>query len=115
MTAFFPGHLWFLQLLLIFAAMVSIFKVRIGRGSETRSSPSYLGAFPSNKTLVLTIGVLALLTFAMRTVYPVGETILGMQPGHFIHYIAVSAIVIPLCFLLSIPIRRLPYTRRVLG
>jgi glucan biosynthesis protein C len=80
------GHLWFLQLLLVFAVIYLIYKWLTDKHVEKQSVKLHLGAFPSDKTLVLTIAVLSLLTFMMRLIFPVGKEILNVQPGHIVHY-----------------------------
>jgi glucan biosynthesis protein C len=81
------GHLWFLQLLLIFAVIYLIYKWQTSQGYEERPVQTHPSAFPSDKMLLLAIGVLSLLTFMMRLIFPVGESILNVQPGHIVHYI----------------------------
>lgn len=43
--------------------------------------------FPSDGLIWITVIVLSILTFLMRMAYPIGETILNIQPGHISHYI----------------------------
>jgi len=75
------GHLWFVQVLLIFALLYALFK----RGkSDTNTGTQE--AFPSNIKIWVAILSLSILTFLMRLVFPVGETIIGIQPGHIVHY-----------------------------
>ena len=77
-----PGHLWFLQLLFLFALFYVIYKL-------FKKGPSNLGerAFPSDLKIWISVIVLAIFTFLMRLIYPIGETILNVQPGHITHYI----------------------------
>jgi len=75
------GHLWFVQVLLIFALLYALFqRDRMNSGSERQDD------FPSTRKIWVAILSLSALTFLMRVVYPVGETILGIQPGHIVHY-----------------------------
>ena len=76
------GHLWFVQVLLLFALLYATFQ-----RSENNASISAQKAFPSNRKIWITILTLSALTFLMRQVYPVGKTIIGIQPGHVVHYI----------------------------
>lgn len=78
------GHLWFLQALILFSFAYALFRLM---GERTSSNI----ALPDRHNFWIIIGVLALLTFVVRLAYPVGATILGMQPGHFVHYIAAFA------------------------
>ena len=77
------GHLWFLQALLLFNLGYVLFKQ-----FYTKVISFLPEQFPSKRLLWLSITVLGVLTFAVRIVYPVGETILCMQFAHFMHYIA---------------------------
>jgi surface polysaccharide O-acyltransferase-like enzyme len=77
-----PGHLWFLQLLFLFALIYVIFK-RI----KTEATNMEDRAFPPDGVMWLTVIVISILTFLMRLAYPVGETVLNVQPGHFVHYV----------------------------
>lgn len=80
-----PGHLWFLQALLLFALVYALFRTLTG-GSAT-SSPAAARAFPADSVLWGAIGLLALLTFGVRVWFPVGVWVGGLQLGHFVHYI----------------------------
>ncbi|HSG42828.1 MAG TPA: acyltransferase family protein [Anaerolineales bacterium] len=76
------GHLWFVQVLLIFALLYTLFQ----RG-ESNNNAVDQDDFPSNRKIWITILTLSALTFLMRLIYPVGKTIIGIQPGHVVHYI----------------------------
>ena len=76
------GHLWFVQVLLLFALLYALFQ-----GSDSNMSVDTQEVFPANRKIWITILALSTLTFLMRLVYPVGKTIIGIQPGHVVHYI----------------------------
>jgi len=76
------GHLWFVQVLLLFALLYATFQ-RSGNNSIDSAQKD----FPSNRKIWITILTLSALTFLMRQTYPVGKTIIGIQPGHVVHYI----------------------------
>jgi len=82
-----PGHLWFLQALLIFAVIYVIFRALVDRSATKKSFQLYRDTFPPRAILFLCIGILAILTFTVRLVFPVGVWFLHVQPGHFVHYI----------------------------
>ena len=82
-----PGHLWFLQALLIFAVMYMIFRALADRIAPKKRIQLYRGSFPPDAVLVLFIAIIAILTFTVRLVFPVGVWFLAIQPGHFVHYI----------------------------
>ncbi len=81
-----PGHLWFLQALLLFAVVYLLLRLVTGRGTPPAVS-AMAHAFPADRRLWLWIGLLTIATFAVRLRFPVGVWWLGIQPGHFVHYI----------------------------
>lgn len=81
-----PGHLWFLQALLIFA-VVYVLIYSVTSSNPVSSTKSATRPFPADRTLWGWIGILAVLTFAVRVYLPVGVWAWGVQPGHFVHYI----------------------------
>lgn len=87
--AYEPGHLWFLQLLLLFAVIYVLYKWLVGRFPRTLSIQIYRENFPPDSILLLSIVILSILTFTLRLVLPVGETIrvLNIQPAHVSHYV----------------------------
>jgi surface polysaccharide O-acyltransferase-like enzyme len=87
--AYEPGHLWFLQLLLLFAVIYVLYKWLVGRFPRTLSIQIYRENFPPDSILLFSIVILSILTFILRLVLPVGETIrvLNIQPAHVSHYV----------------------------
>jgi surface polysaccharide O-acyltransferase-like enzyme len=82
-----PGHLWFLQLLLIFAVIYVLFRA-LAKGTSIQLIQRYLDRFPPDTILFACVGVLAVLTFLERMVWPVGKAIfLNFQAGFFVHYV----------------------------
>ena len=80
-----PEHLWFLQVLLFFAVIYVIFRA-LAKSASIQSLQLYRDRFPPDAILFLSIVVVAVLTFAVRLVFPVDEWFLRIQPGHFVHY-----------------------------
>jgi glucan biosynthesis protein C len=82
-----PGHLWFLQALLVFAAIYAIFRALADRSATKKSIQLYRDRFPPDAILFLCIGILTVLTFIEHLVFPVGKAIfLNFQTGYFVHY-----------------------------
>jgi glucan biosynthesis protein C len=82
-----PGHLWFLQALLLFAVIYAIFRALADRSATKKSIQLYRDRFPPDAVLFLCIGILTVLTFLEHLVFPVGEAIfLNFQAGYFVHY-----------------------------
>jgi glucan biosynthesis protein C len=82
-----PGHLWFLQALLLFAVVYVLYRMVMNRVPAKQRPPWYADRFPPDRALALTIALLAVLTFVVRIGYPVGRWVYGFQLGHFIHYV----------------------------
>lgn len=81
-----PGHLWFLQALLIFAGVYLLWRTVVGHRAQPALAHD-THPFPTERVLLGWIGLLAVATFAVRIVFPVGVWFLGLQLGHFVHYI----------------------------
>jgi glucan biosynthesis protein C len=79
------GHLWFLQVLLLFAVIYVVFRA-LTEGASNTFCRFYRDRFPPDAVLLLSVAVLGVLTFAMRLLFPVGVWFLRIQPGHFVHY-----------------------------
>jgi len=82
-----PGHLWFLQALLLFAVIYVVYRWFSDRDRSQQRFQVFLDRYPTNRALIFTIAVLAVLTFVVRIFVPVGEWIGGLQLGQFVHYI----------------------------
>jgi surface polysaccharide O-acyltransferase-like enzyme len=82
-----PGHLWFLQALLLFAVVYVLYRQWADRTTGTARFRYWPDRFPPDRALVLSIVVLTLLTFAVRVWFPVGEWVFGFQLAHFVHYL----------------------------
>ncbi|MFW9920243.1 MAG: acyltransferase family protein [Candidatus Thorarchaeota archaeon] len=75
-------HLWFILALLIFAGFYILYKSIRTAGKGDESKP-----FPKDKMILGTILVIAIITFLIRIVSPIGFTFFfNMQFGHFTHY-----------------------------
>jgi len=77
-----PGHLWFLQALLLFGVIYTLYRIFSDRDLSHKAIQFFPDRFPSNRALIFTIVVLAVLTFGVRIFYPVGEWIGGFQLAH---------------------------------
>jgi len=82
-----PGHLWFLQALLLFAVVYVVYRGFSDREGTQKRFQVFPDRYPTNRALIFTIAVLAVLTFVVRIFVPIGEWIGGFQLAHFIHYI----------------------------
>jgi len=83
-----PGHLWFLQALLAFAVIYSLYRVLADRIAPNKEIHIYRDRFPPDVILILCLGVLSILLFLEHLVWPTGDQIfLEFQAGYFVHYI----------------------------
>lgn len=82
-----PGHLWFLQGLLIFAIIFVVFRAIADRNPTRKLFQYSQDRFPSNAALLISIILLTAVTFIVRLKFSVGSTVLGFQFAHFTHYI----------------------------
>lgn len=81
------GHLWFLQALLIFAVIYVVYRFWSDRNQNRRRLQYSADRFPPDRSMVLSVCILSLLTFVVRIVYPVGQWVApGFQFAHFVHY-----------------------------
>ncbi len=102
-----PGHLWFLQALLLFAVIYAVYRHFSDREPAKKRFQIYPERFPPNQAMILSIVVLAALSFVVRIFIPVGEWIGGIQPAHFVHYI--------FCFFIGISAYRGEWLSRLEG
>ncbi|MCW4013709.1 MAG: acyltransferase family protein [Candidatus Bathyarchaeota archaeon] len=77
------GHLWFLEVLLVFALGYVAYSALFG----DRSKPRYENSFPSNKTIIICIGILAASDFLVRIMFPINTWVFGVQPAHMVGYL----------------------------
>ena len=104
---YYPGHLWFLSALLLFAVVYAVYRKFSDRDSDRKRFQYYPDRYPPNRALIITIFILAILSFIVRIFIPIGEWIGGFQPAHFVHYI--------FCFFVGILAYRGDWFRRLQG
>ena len=82
-----PGHLWFLQALLLFAVIYVLYRMGMKRATIKQHLQFYSDRFPPNRILALSIVFLTALTFVVRIWFPVGKWVFPkFQLAHFVHY-----------------------------
>jgi surface polysaccharide O-acyltransferase-like enzyme len=87
-TQYDPGHLWFLQLLLVFAIVYVVYRALADRRAQDKPIQLYPDRFPPDAILFACIAVLTVLTFFERLIWSVGEAIfMNFQAGFFVHYV----------------------------
>jgi glucans biosynthesis protein C len=85
--AYQPGHLWFLQALLLFAVIYMLYRIGVKRYAIKQRLQFCSDRFPPNRVLILSIALLAVLTFVVRIWFPVGKWVFPkFQLAHFVHY-----------------------------
>ncbi|MFD0765550.1 acyltransferase family protein [Mucilaginibacter lutimaris] len=77
------GVLWFVAALLLFTLLYVLYRLVAGKIEKTVKNPTV-------KNVIIFAVFIGILSFAVRTVFPVGWTLkpLGFQLGHFPQYIA---------------------------
>jgi fucose 4-O-acetylase-like acetyltransferase len=80
-----PGPLWFAQALLIFSVGYVVWQALVARG-VVRSATDAAG-FPGFKALFAIALGLGVLSFLLRLVLPVGDSVLWLQLGYFPGYV----------------------------
>jgi hypothetical protein len=78
------GHLWFLEVLLLFAFSYVIYKNSISRAA---GKVLFENSFPTNKIIVVFIFVLSAVTFLVRIWFPIDTWIFSVQPAHMARYL----------------------------
>jgi fucose 4-O-acetylase-like acetyltransferase len=88
-----PGPLWFAFALLIFSIIYAIFRVMAFRAPicspEIKSTDKQ---FPGTSRIIVLILLIAICTFLVRVVWPVGTNVINMQLCYFSQYIILFAV-----------------------
>ena len=101
-----------------------------------RSQHNFSDSKRTDKALFISVAALTVFTFLVRCAFPVGEWALGIQPAHFVHttilfslqillmpvniptllkFLIAGLLAVPICYLVSMIIRKIPYAKRELG
>jgi surface polysaccharide O-acyltransferase-like enzyme len=80
------GHLWFLEVLLIFAFGYVIYKKSID-GKNQLGKVLFEDSFPPKRIIVVFISVLSAVTFLVRIWFPIDTWIFSVQPAHMARYL----------------------------
>ena len=81
------GHLWFLEVLLIFALGYVVYRNLSSKGDQDEALDRFENGFPPNKVMVLCIGLLSISTFLVRIWFPIDTWIFSVQPAHMARYL----------------------------
>jgi surface polysaccharide O-acyltransferase-like enzyme len=81
------GHLWFLQALLLFAAIYVLYKNISNRKTSKKPIKLYENDFPTNRIIALCIALLTIITFIVRVWFPIGVWVYSLQLAHMSHYV----------------------------
>ncbi len=79
-----PGPLWFIVALLLFTAAYLL----LAAVHQRYCSRPFTLHYPSNKTILLFIALISLISFIVRLLFPMGVLVFGMQPAFFPLYIS---------------------------
>lgn len=83
---FIPGPLWFVQVLWLFCVLAAL-----AWPLWRRAAASPLAPFPCNRSLAWAALGTGLLAFALRQYWPVGRSVLGVQPAYLASYAVLYA------------------------
>jgi glucan biosynthesis protein C len=90
------GPLWFVEALLFFALIYTLYRLlhRFSSNdfSQDERIPTNESKVPGNSEIVFLILVLSGITFMVRTVFPIGEDFLFLQLGFFPQYVSLFAL-----------------------
>ncbi len=83
------GPLWFIEALLIFSVVYVLYRLILNRFRPNFTFNPYKDACPTNKAIILSIVAIALGTFVVRLIFPVGVGVADrhFRLEHFTHYI----------------------------
>lgn len=81
-----PGPLWFVETLLVFSVIYAIWRLSFANVLSTCEERKDM--LLTNKKVIIFIMLLSLVTFAVRTVFPVGTEYFHLQLGYYPHYIS---------------------------
>lgn len=87
--AFIPGPLWFVQVLLVFSVVAAL-AWPVWQRRQVAAAAGGL-PFPSGRSLAWAALGTGVLAFALRLHWPVGHSVLGVQPGYLASYAVLYA------------------------
>ncbi|WP_233852327.1 acyltransferase family protein [Paraburkholderia sp. HD33-4] len=85
------GPMWFAQALLMFSVAAALWNIAVPRSAEYKPERSDRGLLPSNKTLFVAALLTGMGALALRSKWPVGINVWGLQLGYFASYVVLYA------------------------
>lgn len=81
------GPMWFAQALLIFSVVAALWSAAFSHSAHDQADRSGRKLFPSHVTLVGAALLTGLAALVLRSRWPVGVNVWGLQPGYFASYV----------------------------
>jgi glucans biosynthesis protein C len=81
------GPLWFIEALLLFCLVYAGYRLLVDRFLKNLSFVPFKNTFPSVRSIVISIVIIALGTYLVRTWYPIGTNVYHFQIAHWVHYV----------------------------
>ncbi|TDE48509.1 acyltransferase [Nonomuraea mesophila] len=92
-SAYTPGPLWFVEVLLVFSALYVLWRLWTGRRGRTPENATAAGRAPGVAAIAGFVVGLALVTYVWRMVVPMGVTVLGLpSAGYLPQYAALFVV-----------------------
>lgn len=85
------GPMWFAQALLMFSVVAALWSVAFSRAAGHETDRPVRHLFPSNMTLVAAAMLTGVAALALRSRWPVGVNVWGLQLGYFASYVVLFA------------------------
>lgn len=83
------GPMWFAEALLIFSAAAALWHIALPRAAA--HDPNRAARFPSDRTLAAAACLTGIAALALRSRWPIGINVWGLQLGYFASYIVLYA------------------------
>ncbi|AXF26000.1 acyltransferase [Burkholderia pyrrocinia] len=85
------GPMWFAEALLMFSAAAALWSTAFPRTADRETEPTVRQPFPSDTTLAAAAVLTGIAALALRSRWPVGINVWGLQFGYFASYVVLFA------------------------
>lgn len=85
------GPMWFAEALLIFSAAAALWRIAFPRTADRDTGHAVRQPFPSDRTLAAAALLTGSAALALRSRWPVGVNVWGLQLGYFASYVVLYA------------------------
>ncbi|WP_230684285.1 acyltransferase family protein [Burkholderia cepacia] len=85
------GPMWFAEALLIFSAAAALWRIAFARIAKRDTDRTVRQPFPSDRTLAVAALLTGCAALALRSRWPIGVNVWGLQLGYFASYVVLYA------------------------